>query len=185
MNLLYIKQMIIKTELRKQAKEIRKSLKLKEISVKITENIMNFDVYKSAKNIMIFYPLKHEVNLLSLLKDKSKNFYLPKVEGENLLVCPYKAGEKLIHSAFRTEEPLTNPVDSEILDIVFVPALMADRNMDRLGYGGGFYDKFLSKNCKNAVKIIAIPSQLIADEIPSESYDEKVDFIVSEKEVIS
>lgn len=177
--------MVEKIKLRKKAKEIRNSLNMKEVSLKITENIMDFDIYKNAKNIMIFYPLKHEVNLLSLLKDKNKHFYLPRVQGENLLVCPYNFGDRLTVSSFRVEEPTTEPVDSEILDIIFVPALMADKNLNRLGYGGGFYDKFLSKNAKKAVKIVAIPGTLTTETIPSESFDEKVDFVITENNIIS
>lgn len=177
--------MVEKIKLRKKAKEIRNSLNIKEVSLKITENIMNFDIYKKAKNIMLFYPLKHEVNLLSLLKDKNKCFYLPRVQGENLLVCPYKFGDKLTVSSFKVEEPATEPVDSEILDIIFVPALMTDKNLNRLGYGGGFYDKFLSKSCKSSIKIVAIPDVLTTEEIPAESFDEKVDFVITDEKIIN
>jgi len=173
--------MITKKELRKKAKEIRRSLDIKSISEKITDKIKGMDVYQHAKHIMIFYPLGHEVNLLGLLDDE-KSFHLPKVNGEELLVCPYRDGDELEVSEFKTEEPLSEPVDPEILDIVFVPALMIDKHKNRLGYGGGFYDKFLSKNCANAVKIVAIPSALIIEELPSEDFDKKIDVTVCEND---
>lgn len=172
--------MITKIELRKKAKQIRSSLDIEKISEKIVDNILGLDLYQKAKNIMIFYPIGHEINLLRLLKDKSKNFYLPKVYGEELLVCPYKLRDELTLSAFKTQEPITEPVDSNILDIVFVPALMVDKNKHRLGYGGGFYDRFLSKNAINASKIVAIPSELIINELPSESFDAKIDVTICE-----
>lgn len=181
MNLLYIKNMTTKKDLRKKAKEIRNSLDMEKLSEKIVKNILNFELYQKAKNVMIFYPIDNEVNLLALLKDPCKNFYLPKVQGNELLVCPYKIGDELTLSRFKTEEPITAPVDTNVLDLIFVPALMADKTLNRLGYGGGFYDRFLSKNAKNATKIVAIPNTLIIDEIPPDDYDERVDFLISDE----
>lgn len=175
--------MIEKDELRKTAKEIRNSLEIKKISEGIVKNILASKVYQNAKNIMIFYPIKHEVNLLSLL-NYNKNFYLPKVDGENLLVCPYNVGDELTVSAFKTKEPKTEPVSADILDIIFVPALMVDKNFNRLGYGGGFYDKFLSKYALNAIKVVPISSTLVCENLPSEEFDEKIDVIVSEKFIL-
>ena len=168
-----------KKELRIKAKEIRNSLDIETISENIVKNILGLKVYQDAKNVMIFYPLKYEIHLLALLNG-NKNFYLPRVNGSELLVCPYKTGDELIISKFNTKEPTSKPVNPNILDIVFVPALMIDENFNRLGYGGGFYDRFLSQNATNATKIVAIPSQLIIENIPSESFDIKMDIIVTE-----
>ncbi|MFA7658131.1 MAG: 5-formyltetrahydrofolate cyclo-ligase [Candidatus Gastranaerophilaceae bacterium] len=174
-----------KENLRKKAKEIRKSLDIEKISEKIVDSISRLEVYKKAQHVMIFYPLGHEVNLLGLLsKNGGKNFYLPKVKGKELLVCPYKTGDELTVSKFKTKEPTTPPVDSNIPDIIFVPALMADRSLNRLGYGGGFYDRFLSKKrsgTANSTKIVAIPSALVVDELPSESFDAKIDIVITER----
>jgi len=168
-----------KKELRIKAKEIRNSLDIETISENIVKNILSLKVYQDAKNVMIFYPLKPEIHLLALLNG-NKNFYLPRVNGSELLVCPYKAGDELIISKFNTKEPTSKPVNTNILDIVFVPALMIGDNFNRLGYGGGFYDRFLSQNATNAIKIAAIPSKLIIENIPSESFDIKMDIIVTE-----
>lgn len=172
-----------KEELREKAKQIRSLLNIDEISEKIVKNILSFDMYQNAKNIMIFYPLEDEVNLLPLLNDKTygdKNFYLPKVQGEDLLVCPYKDGDKLVESEFKTKEPVRKPVDSDILDMVFVPALLVDKKFHRIGYGKGFYDRFLSKNAPNAVKVVPISSLLIRDELPSDEFDAPIEIIVDE-----
>ena len=78
-----------KTVLRTKAKNIRKSLSICEISQKAVERIRNHSFYKNAKNVLIFYPMKYEINLLELLSD-SKDFYLPRVCGSKLEVCPYR-----------------------------------------------------------------------------------------------
>lgn len=172
--------MLTKIELRQKAKKIRVSLDIKKISEKIVVNIQNLEIYQKACHIMIFYPIGHEVNLLGLLKYSNKKFYLPKVQGKELIVCPYKTGDELNISKFKTQEPTSKPVNSNILDIVFVPALMVDKNLHRLGYGGGFYDRFFAKNALNATKIVAIPSALMIDELPSESFDAQINVIICE-----
>lgn len=170
-----------KNELRKKAKEIRNSLDMASISAKIAEKILNLNEYKKARHIMLFYPLKNEINLLKLLEDESKIFYLPKVAGENLLACPYQKGDELSCSKFNTQEPASEPIkDLGILDLILIPALMVDKENYRLGYGGGFYDRFLEK-VPNAIKIVPIPSALITEKLPIESFDRKVDVTVCEK----
>ena len=74
-------------------------------------------------------------------------------------------------------EPCSDSVDPNILDLVITPALMADKECYRLGYGGGFYDKFLPL-CKNAYKLIVIPKQLLVDKLPRDNFDVKVDEVI-------
>lgn len=171
--------MLTKIELRKKAKETRKSLDMEKISERVVAKIKSSDIYKNAQHVMLFYPLTNEINLLPLLKD-NKNFYLPKIEGEDMLVCPYKIGDEMAISSFKTKEPLSTPVNPEILDIIFIPALMVDKSFHRLGYGKGFYDRFLSKNGLNATKIVPIPHELIVEEIPSNEQDQKFNVTIDD-----
>lgn len=172
--------MITKIELREKAKEIRKTLDISEISTKIVESLKTSEIYQVASHIMIFYPLNHEINLLPLLEDSEKNFYLPKIQGEELLVCPYKKGDELTTSKFGSQEPKTEAINPDILELLFLPALMVDKNFNRLGYGKGFYDRFLLKNALTAIRIVPISSQLIIDELPTNEFDVQFDVIVDE-----
>jgi 5-formyltetrahydrofolate cyclo-ligase len=166
----------MKTDLRKQAKAIRKTLNIQKKSEEIIEKIRDLKEYKKAQNIMLFYPTEFEINLLSLLSDK-KNFYFPKVDGENMLVCPYSKDIELKKSKFNILEPCSNPISTNILDLIIVPALMIDKNNYRLGYGGGFYDRFLKKNPK--IKTICpVFSELYVDNLPHENFDIPIDIIV-------
>jgi 5-formyltetrahydrofolate cyclo-ligase len=163
-----------KAELRKKYKNFDKSV----FSSKLVENLKKTQIYKHSKNVMIFYPLPNEVNLLSLLKDKTKNFYLPKIDGEQLLCCPYNEGDELCESCFKTLEPKSEACSKSILDLVILPALACDKNGYRLGYGGGFYDRFLETFCGK--KIVCIPSLLVLDTVFPESHDIKSDLIITE-----
>ena len=86
-----------KNVLRQKAKYIRKTLPIEEKSFFVVTKIRELIEYKSAQNVMIYYPMRYELNLLALLND-TKNFYLPRVCGENLQICPFKKGDKLIKS---------------------------------------------------------------------------------------
>ena len=165
-----------KQELRKWAKGIRKECIAS--SNTIIENIRRAQVYNSAKNIMIFYPLENEINLLPLLKDESKNFYLPKIDGDDLLCCSYVDGEILCESCFKTKEPISVPCNKSEIDLVIVPALCCDVNNYRLGYGGGYYDRFLSDY--NGKTMCAISKNLIVENIFPEEHDIKIDFIITD-----
>ena len=169
--------MINKQQLRKWAKEERKKLDIDLLSQKLVGKLQETEEYAQAKNIMIFYPLQYEVNLLALLKDKTKTFYLPKISDNNLLCCPYSEGEELCESCFKTKEPLTEKVSKDLIDLVIVPALAVDRNNYRLGYGGGFYDRFLADGV-NVKKLVCISSSLVVDTVYPESHDVKIDKIV-------
>lgn len=166
-----------KTALRTRAKEIRKKLDIQQLSLNAVEKLRMSDFYIKAEHILLFYPLKYEINLLELMSD-DKKFYLPKVNGENLYICPFSKDDTLEISKFNVKEPCSNPVNPEILDLIIVPALMADKENYRLGYGGGFYDRFLAKY-PDVKTVIPIANELIVKKLPSEDYDIKCDFVIN------
>lgn len=164
-----------KKELRKWAKEKRQNIIIENYF--LAKKLVETEEYQNAKNILIFYPLKYEVNLLSLLEDKTKNFYLPKIQGEDLICCPYCVGDELKQSCFKTLEPTTKPCDKQLIDLVIVPALCCDKNNYRLGYGGGFYDRFLKDFCGK--KIVCLPKEFIVENVFAEKHDIPVDLVIT------
>lgn len=165
-----------KIALRTKAKELRKTLDIEKISSCLLVKIRQTCEYNNAQNIMLFYPKKYETNLLELLKD-NKTFYLPRVNGENLEICPYKLGDELKKSEFNVHEPTSIPVEIATIDLIFVPALAIDEQGYRLGYGGGYYDRLL-KNFKG-VTICALPKELVIKTLPKESHDIKISKIIT------
>ena len=170
-----------KTSLRLKAKEIRNNLDIKQISNLIVSNIIKTDIFQKSKDIMIFYPLESEINVLKVLDYENKNFYLPRMNGKNLECCPYKKGDNLNIAKFKIKEPNTECIQCPKLDLVIVPALAVDVYGNRLGYGGGFYDRFLKGI--NTTKLVPIPEKLVFERIPSEEFDIKIDCFVTEKKV--
>ena len=137
--------------------------------------IFQNNYYINAKNVLIYYPKCHEINFLALLSD-DKCFYLPKVNGSDMVVCPYKCGDILKKSDFNVEEPCSKPVCAEVIDLAIVPALAIDKNNIRLGYGGGFYDRFLKD--LNCLKIVCISSKFVLKTVFAEKHDIKIDKII-------
>ena len=162
-----------KIDLRIQAKYIRKQLDISKLSSCAVKLVRENETYLQAKNVMLYYPTKYEIDLLALLDD-DKNFYLPKVSGKDLLVCPFKRNEKVVLSSLKIKEPCSLPSNPEILDLIIVPALMIDKNGYRLGYGGGFYDRFLNKY-SGTKTLTVIPDKLFTDNLPREEFDRKID----------
>lgn len=167
-----------KSDLRKWAKSVRKNLNMTLISSLIVEKVIVSDFFKLSHNIMIFYPLANEVNLLPLLKFSDKNFYLPRINNDNLECCSYLQNDILKKSEFNTYEPISNKINPSILDLIFVPALAVDTNNYRLGYGKGFYDRFLLN--LHALKIVPIAHELVVNSIYHESHDLPVDLIITQ-----
>ena len=166
-----------KNDLRKWAKSERAKLDLEKVSAELVLKLQNTPEYQTAKNIMIYYPMKDEINLLSLLKDKTKCFYLPRIKDKELECCPYSADDELCESCFHTLEPVCKSCNKTELDMVIVPALAVDKNNYRLGYGGGFYDRFLKDF--SGIKVVCIPKNFILDTIFPETFDEKIYLIIS------
>lgn len=164
-----------KQQLRKWAKAFGKLRE--DASYKLVHKLIETDEYKQAKNIMLFYPIKNEVNLLELLQDDSKTFFLPKIDGKNLLCCVYKNGDILCESCFKTLEPTSKPIDKNIIDLVIVPALCCDKNNFRLGYGGGFYDRFLADY--KGKTVVCLPKELVIDTIYPDEFDIAVGNIIT------
>lgn len=178
-----------KEELRKFYKKKRDKLFetgcISDISASIVKKIVNSKYFKSAKNIMLFYPKGSELNLLELLKFKDKNFYMPVCKEGEIVVCPYKEGDKLILNGYGIYEPETLPLkDLSILDIIITPALCADNHLNRIGYGKGYYDRFFANKNLKAKKIIVVPEECLLDLIPCENFDIACDLLLTQEKVI-
>lgn len=176
-----------KTEIRKFVKKIRHNLYITgqsdRISKLITENILKSDIFLDSKNVMIFYPIKEEISLLGLMKCKDKNFYFPKCNGRDMLVCKQNSPEveNFSLNKYGILEPKSEPIcDLSILDVIFVPALCADVNCARIGYGGGYYDRFFAKNNLCAKKVIVTSDKFLCENLPQEEFDLLCDMVICE-----
>jgi len=185
-------------------KEIRQNMILqrsqlsRETVQKNSNSIMEklHSYIQKAENIMIFMNMRNEVevsNLITLYSDKK--FYIPKTFPErNMKINLYNKNELVLHKFGYYESASDIFYDEKILDLIIVPAVAFDYSKNRIGFGGGYYDTFLSRillndqnNGKNRNRPLIIgvcyDFQLI-DCIPSEDHDVKMDYIVTEKNIV-
>lgn len=186
----------MKKEFRKKVIEKRKSQSHEFISKNssiITEKLLQMDCVKDAKTIMLYLDFNNEVqtdDLITKLISLRKTVASPITLKENRKLIPSQItdinnGIKLGAYNIREPKPECSPaIDIEKLDVVIVPAVAYDTSCYRLGYGGGFYDRFL-ENLRPDAKTIGIAFDLqIFDEVPKEPHDAQLDFIVTESRTL-
>jgi 5-formyltetrahydrofolate cyclo-ligase len=179
-----------KTQLRQHCKAIRKGLgneTRQQASKIICTNLSAWDVFQNAETILTYMPIRSEVDLRSLFTGfPEKHWLLPRIlPGENgRMVFHSYDPEHLTPHPFGMAEPapyLPQIPPTEI-QLVLAPGLAFDRSGWRLGYGGGFYDRFL-QNCKGTSVGVVFQS-LLLDSIPHGEYDVPVGWLVSQDGLI-
>lgn len=156
-------------------------------STQITEKLIALDCVKNSKSIMAYYSYKNEPNLLSFIRkciDLGKCVSLPYIAGEGeMLAVNFNYDSALKSNVYGIPEPvLTNDSEEEEPDVIIVPGIAFDMNLNRIGFGGGYYDRFLEN--KRAVKIGACFDCQLVESIETEAYDIPMDIIVTEKRIL-
>ena len=140
----------------------------------LLNKIRNHPYYIEAHTVTLFYPMKGEISLLDLLKD-DKTFLFPRVNGKNIDFYVYHKFMVFHKSTFGVMEP--NDKEEKYTgsyDLVLAPALAISKEKDRIGYGKGFYDRFiLNHNVKHTLGVIYDFQEL--DHIDASSFDQKLD----------
>jgi 5-formyltetrahydrofolate cyclo-ligase len=174
-----------KNDYRNHAKRIRQQLDIVEISRAICARIMALEEYKAAKTVAGFYPFGKEIDLRCLYEDSSKKFLLPRViDEENIEFYLFNKETQLEKNKWGILEPKTELETSQIVpDIILIPALMVDKQGYRLGYGKGYYDRYLSKLPEHCLKILPVAEELFVDSLPHDEHDVRVDIALTQSNV--
>lgn len=179
----------MKNQLKESILEKRNSLPKEEIlekSNKIKNNLFNLEPYKNSKIVMFFASFNSEVYTHEMIKEslKNKTVVLPKVAQHEIEPSVIIDFDNLIPGKFGIPEPIeTMKIAYKNIDLILIPGIVFDKEGHRIGYGFGYYDKFLRKAPK-AVKIgLAFDFQVV-DKIPKETHDVPVDMIVTEERVV-
>ena len=153
-------------------------------SKKIQKKLGKIFAFKNAKKIGVYYPIGSEVytqDIIQELLSKGKEVFLPKVVGENMEFRKITDFSSLEMGSFDIREPKEEcPVDNN-LDVILVPTVGISKSGVRLGYGYGFYDRFLAKNKTVAISM-TLEKQIIKN-IPKSEHDIIMDWIVTEDKV--
>lgn len=186
-----------KNKLREKYKAIRDALSTDEKSIldtKICKRVISTVSFRFSQTVLLYSPIKSEVDITSIalaaLK-AGKNVAYPRCgSNDGKMTFHYVTSlDELKPGSFGILEPtieaplfFKESVPKKEDAICLIPALIYDKDGYRLGYGKGYYDRFLSDFC--GIKAGIIYSSCIADRVPRGKYDLKVDFTVSEKGVM-
>ena len=180
---------MIKYKLRRKVLKIRKNNTNKNLKIN-SDRILNFLKTQNYyfKNLGGYYPTNYEVddlNILEFFEKKNYNTLLPIIKKNNQMeFFKWTKNDPLKINKYGIPEPVSSKI--YFPDILFVPLVGYDNDLNRLGYGGGFYDRYIEKieKIKKIIKIgLAFSYQKIKS-IPVNKYDKKLDFIVTEKEIL-
>jgi 5-formyltetrahydrofolate cyclo-ligase len=180
---------VLKSKLRKKILKVREKVNKKNIQINFNQIIKILKKEKLNKKIIGgYYPVNFEVDDLALLREFEKNRFiisLPVIHKNfQMNFYEWSFSDPLKVNKHGIPEPETKNIVYP--DVLFIPLVAFDKNLNRLGYGGGYYDRLikkLSKKKKNIKIGLAYSVQKI-DKVPINVYDQKLDYIVTNKYII-
>jgi len=145
-------------------------------SASLINQIRQLEPYQKANVIGLYMPIKNEPDLTSLSQD-GKKVLLPKVNNDDLIYVTWEKGQSLIRSELGILEPQGNQDESESLDLLIIPAIALDAKGNRLGFGKGFFDRFLMHQRPKLVIGVIYPFQL-QEKLMTTRLDMPVDMVL-------
>ncbi|MCF6460432.1 5-formyltetrahydrofolate cyclo-ligase [Clostridium sp. Cult3] len=185
-----------KKVLRKQILDKRSQLtpqEIKEKSKSIENRLFSLVEYKQSNFIFSFISFRDEVHTHEIIKtslDNGKRIGVPitVVEPRKLLVSEIKDFDEELEMGYydilAPKEEYQRIVSPDLVDLVLVPGVAFDERGYRVGYGGGYYDRFFSGLKRDVVKIGLCYELQISSQVPIDSYDIPVDYILTERRLI-
>ena len=187
---------LLKKEIRQNMIRQRKSLSVNDLrkkSLAIFRQLQGLETYKNAQNLMTYVPFQEEIHTTLLIEDflnNNRRVFIPvtKPKEKQIIVSELLDLEKDLETGhFGVLEPKAfafRPKNPEILDLIIVPGLAFTKSGYRIGYGGGYYDRFLpTLKHKPTTIALALDFQIL-DSLPLNNFDFPVDMIITESRVI-
>ena len=186
----------MKQNLKQQTYSIRKNLGKDEVMEKsslVKKHLYALPEFQKAKNILFYASFNNEVDTGSMIKEslmqQGKKIIMPFVAKNNpiLQLSELKDFNELEPKTFGILEPkelYIREFSHEKLDVAIIPGMVFDHFGHRIGYGYGYYDRFLKQLKKTATKIGLAYDFQVVDKIQEEQHDIPVDFIVTESKII-
>ena len=192
-----------KTALRKQMLQLRSQLKpkfLENSAKRMGGQIAALPAFRDAELVMLYHSFKNEAGTHPLLQycfNTNKKVVLPQVvkaaAGEPASAPELKAWlvpgpDALISGAMGILEPdplLCKPVDPALIDLIIVPGVAFDSVGGRIGYGKGYYDRFLPQLRADVPKLGLAYDFQVLPRVPQDEFDIRMDAIVTEKGILT
>lgn len=141
----------------------------------IVSSIKELDVYKRAGIVLLYSALDDEVDLCQLLEDKGKTFLFPYLDGESMYFAP----PPLKKGRYGIPEPVIKKEYVYEKALMIAPARALSIKNERIGRGGGYYDRYIKENGKKLYTIGVCYSVQLFSSLPVEVDDQKLDMVIS------
>jgi 5-formyltetrahydrofolate cyclo-ligase len=181
----------LKRALRTRVRALRDALEAAERALgsrSIATAVLELPEVRAISTAMVFASFGSEVDTMPIVEgllDRGVRVALPRVEGADLVPIAFRAGDPLVEAAFGMPEPAAGEhVPPLEIDLAVTPGLAFDRTGRRVGYGGGFYDRFFATARPGLVKVAVCFAVQLVDEVPHGAHDVAVDVVVTEREVL-
>lgn len=138
------------------------------------------NIIEKYDKIMIYYPISSEINILDIINE-NKKFYLPFCKNKEMEARYLSDINDLVKDEVGILAPKYSTNDE--VDVVIAPAVACNTKFYRLGYGGGYYDKFLQN--RNVIKIAITYEETLIEDDFQEVFDVQFDYIVTDEKVLS
>jgi len=180
---------VLKSKIRKKILNIRKKNRIKDIKffyLKLFKEIKKNNIKR--KIIGGYYPVNFEVDILELLnklEKKGLKISLPVVKkNKEMDFYNWSTNSLLKLNKYGIPEP--KKIKKVFPDIILVPLVAFDNRLYRIGYGGGYYDRYIEKisNKKKILKIGIAHSCQKINKVPINKYDKRLDIIITEKYIL-
>ena len=154
----------------------------------VEERLFGLEAIKNSQTLFLFASFRSEVDTFGMIKralGDRKRVVLPKVEGKNLGLYVISNVDELVPGYMQIPEPSVLTDDRKVtineVDAIIVPGAAFDPSGNRIGYGGGFYDRLLA-GLERPVPVIAPTyEEQVIDSVPADAHDRKVDIIVTDR----
>lgn len=174
-----------KKELRKKYTKVRADVEDKEGKDRlIRKNLRELEIYKKAKSVFVFISYKSEVDTRGIIEDilaDGKKLLVPLVKGSEMIAVEVKGIDDLEPNKMGILEPKSGKEVTDV-DLTITPGLAFDKDGYRLGYGGGYYDKFFAK--VDTVRMGIGYSDQYVESLVHEDYDKALEYLLTEEGLI-
>ena len=159
-------------------------------SQQLCDRLHDHDLIRDARTIAAHWPVRGEANILPLLRDLLANgvrVALPVIQGPSLVfaLSPSLLREDMDEGPFDIPQPTGPRLALHELDLILVPGRAFDRQGNRLGSGGGYYDRALASSPDWLPRVgVALSCQIWDERIPTEDHDVRMHWVAHEHEVI-
>jgi 5-formyltetrahydrofolate cyclo-ligase len=158
-------------------------------SARIVDLVMSLPEVERASVVMVFWSFGSEPDtaaLLEALHARRIRVALPRLVDSEMEPHAYAPGDTVSETSFGAREPSEGEsLDPSAIDVVVTPAVAFDRMGRRVGYGGGYYDRFFPRTRPDTFRVgVGFDVQLIDDALPSGHFDRELDGVVTESGVV-